>query len=146
MTHEDEGNYAAKRPGGAVDERLARALQSAVEGPGVPCRAAEAVARELGRELGDVGAALDRLELKITSCQLGLFGYETDSGRHPAFGADDSSNPAVADAVRDARVDERLPCRAAWEIGERFELTRLEVASVAEVLGVKIKPCQFGAF
>ena len=54
--------------------------------------------------------------------------------------------PEVAAAIRDALENDRLPCRAAWEIAERFGLRKMAVSGACEALGIKIKPCQMGAF
>jgi len=42
--------------------------------------------------------------------------------------------------------DEKLSCAAAWEIAGSLNISRTKVASACEAMGIKIKPCQLGAF
>jgi hypothetical protein len=54
--------------------------------------------------------------------------------------------PALAEAIEAALEQGRLPCRAAWALAERFKLRKMAVSGACEALGIKIKPCQLGAF
>lgn len=62
----------------AVDEALDEALSEAAVDGRITCAAALGVARRLGMRSLVVGAACDRLGLKIVSCQLGCFGGRED--------------------------------------------------------------------
>jgi hypothetical protein len=104
------------------------------------------LAAETGAAQAMVGAAADSREIKLMACQLGLFGYETASGRHPAFGPAPSVGHDVEQRIRGALVDGRLPCRAAWSIAAGLGIGRLEVAQAAESLKIRISECQLGAF
>ena len=87
--------------------------------------------------------ALDLMDVRLTRCQLGLFGY-TPQKRivKPAATWD----PALEEDIRKALRDGRLPCEAAWAIARRHGLPRLDVGNVCEALGIKVRPCQLGAF
>ncbi len=135
--------YAAKHGNSELDKDLARALEGVDEADGVSCAKAHEVARQLEQTPGEAGRALDLQNRPITHCQLGLFGY-TPRKRIVKPASDVA--PDLADAIRDARVNGRLPCRAAWEIADRRGLKRLEVANVCEALKIKISECQLGAF
>ena len=54
--------------------------------------------------------------------------------------------PALRDAIDGALKDDFLSCAAAWEIADRQGIPRIAVANACEMLGIKIKPCQLGAF
>jgi len=45
-----------------------------------------------------------------------------------------------------AMVDERLPCAAAWDIAAQAGISKMALSAACEALGIKIKPCQLGAF
>lgn len=83
------------------------------------------------------------MNLRLVKCQLGLFGYGSAKKIVEAQAADDEQ---LADAIREAVVDNRLPCHRAWEIAARFKLPKLRMGGVCEGLGIRIKPCQLGAF
>ena len=144
MTHEDRGHYAAKHPPGrSTDQKIVDALTSAVSDNTIPCAAAFRIAVELDESPGEVGFTIDTLEYTITKCQLGLFGYGPEKKKvKPA----ESVSSALEDAIRKALINDRLPCAAAWDIAERFGLGKLSVSSASETLGIKISPCQLGAF
>lgn len=144
MTHSDAGRYSAKHaPGGSPDERIAGAVrEKAVEGA-LSCAEAERIGAALGVKLEEVGRTLDLLELRIGRCQLGLFGYgpERKAVQPAASVAKD-----LEEAIRGRLADERLPCRAAWEIAAERGITRMAVSAACEKQKIRIKPCQLGAF
>jgi hypothetical protein len=144
MTHEDRGHYAAKHPlGRSRDQRIVDALTSAVSDNTIPCAVAFRVATELDESSEEVGFTIDTLEYTITKCQLGLFGYGEEKRKiKPA----DSVSPTLEEAIKKALINDRLPCASAWDIAERLGLGKLSVASACETLGIKISPCQLGAF
>ena len=135
--------YAAKHESAALDTDLARALEAVREAAGVSCEKAHTVAHQLGRTPREAGRALDLQNRPIIRCQLGLFGY---APRKRIVKPASTVAPDLADEIRAARVDGRLPCRSAWEIADRRGLKRLKVAEVCEALRIKISACQLGAF
>jgi hypothetical protein len=85
------------------------------------------------------------LEYKIAKCQLGLFGY----GQGPDKKALKPKAPGdqkLEEAIRGALVDEKLSCLDAWQIADQFNVPKMSVSNACEALGIKIKPCQLGAF
>jgi len=86
---------------------------------------------------------VDLLKIRLVKCQLGLFGYTPDKSIvKPA----EKVSPELESAIRSRLEDERLPCVAAWQLADEFSLKKLDVSCAAEALGLKIKPCQLGAF
>ena len=55
-------------------------------------------------------------------------------------------NGRVADAVRDAAVERRLPCAEALAVAERLGVEPRVVGEAANALGIKIVDCQLGCF
>jgi len=90
-----------------------------------------------------VGIAMNQQNIKITHCQLGLFGYP------------DGKKIIKAESVSEALEDQiyfyleendKLPCIAAWDIAAELKISKSEVAGACEKLGIKIGHCQLGAF
>jgi len=145
MTRADKGRYAAKHAAGTMpDENTTAAVKARTEAGKLACAAAERIGAELGVPMGDVGRTADLLEIRIDRCQLGLFGYDAPGGR--IIRPDDVAAPELEKAIRSHLVDGRLPCAAAWEIATALKIPRLKVSSAAELLKIKVKPCQLGAF
>ena len=144
MTHEDAGHYAAKHPPGTtLDPIITAALHAKTVDGQVACRDAHQIAIDLDVTPATVGAAIDLLEKRIAQCQLGLFGYQSPKKiLQPA----ETVSPALAAALQDAAPTGRISCEQCWEIADAFGLERLDLAGACEKQGLKIKPCQLGAF
>lgn len=144
MSHKPNEGYAAKHPDSAVLEKdLAEELQKEIRDGKIGCAAAHRVARRLGRPPAAIGKALDLMEVRLTRCQLGLFGYMPE-GRIVKAAA--KWDPSLEKDIREALQNGRLACAAAWDLARRHDLSRLEVGNVCEALGIKVRPCQLGAF
>ena len=143
MTNESLGHYAAKHGDAKPDERIGTALKARAEGGSLACPAAEKLAAEQGVAMADIGRNADLLEIRINRCQLGLFGHsKEEKAVKPAREVICSLETEIR-----RRLDEgRLPCAVAWEIAGLREMPRIDVAAACEKLGIKIKPCQLGAF
>jgi len=90
-----------------------------------------------------LGVAMNQEKIKITHCQLGLFGFP------------EGKNIKVAELVSEALEDkifffmaddEKLPCVAAWDIAAELKISKSDVTAACEKLGIKIGHCQLGAF
>ncbi len=146
MTHSDAGRYSAKHaPGGKLDEKTAAAVREKVAKGEVACADAERIGIELGTALAEVGRTIDLIEVRIGRCQLGLFGYDGEVKGKSVRPAGQVT-PALEEAIRSRLSGGRLPCAAAWEIAAEMSLPRMKVSSACEMLKIKIKPCQLGAF
>jgi len=107
------------------------------------CADAFEIAEKLQVSSAEVGISADLLGVKITKCQLGLFGYKqgkkiVKSQKRPI--------QDLAHAIENALVDGKLPCESAWSIASRLNVQRLTVSRAGEAMGIKIKSCQLGAF
>lgn len=109
----------------------------------LPCAVAFDVARALGVSPLEIGQAADRMALRLVKCQLGLFGYAPQKRIvKPLSFIDDDLKAAILDGLQ----ENRLPCKTAWQIALDFGVHKLKIAGFCDGLGVKIKPCQLGAF
>jgi hypothetical protein len=144
MTREDRGHYGKKH---AHDKKIDPAVadvvkKRAAEGE-MPCAVAFVIAEDLGVSPGEVGFTIDMLEIRLIKCQLGLFGYVPQKSIvKPA----QSIPEALAESLRSSLINEKLPCAAAWNIATRMGIGKMAVSSACETLGIKIRPCQLGAF
>jgi actin-like ATPase involved in cell morphogenesis len=143
MTREDQSRFSDKHPNKEVDEELKKEILEQVRNNSIACRKAEEIAAEMGFSMEETGRTIDILNVKISKCQLGLFGYgETKKIVQPAK----EISPELKEAIAAALQDEKLPCAAAWDIARKLNISRTKVASACEALGIKVKPCQLGAF
>ena len=119
-------------------------LQAALHGRSeLPCAEAFEIADRTGCRPEEVGHAADRMNIRLTRCQLGLFGYTPNKKIVAAAAVVD---PELEQAIRAKLTGGRLPCRDAWTLAEAFGRPKPALSAACEALGVKIKPCQLGAF
>ncbi len=112
------------------------------------CAAAQKIAGEVGVEPLEVGKKADEIDIRITRCQLGLFGYAPKKGM-PGYKLVKKLGTLpepVSASVRKAVSDGKIPCLKLWGIAEQHKLTRSEIGNVVETLGIKVSPCQLGCF
>ena len=125
------------------DPAISQEIQMRLRKDALACAVAFDIAGKLGCAPAEVGRTADLLQISLVKCQLGLFGYKPQKkivdSRMP-------QEPALGDAIRDGLVDDRLPCKTAWRIAAQFGVPKMTVSSACEALGIKIKPCQLGAF
>ncbi|NTV54028.1 MAG: hypothetical protein HGA73_01070 [Syntrophaceae bacterium] len=107
------------------------------------CPLAFKIAGELAVLPGEVGRAMDLLEINIVKCQLGLFGYSPVRKIVPPA---QSVSDELEAALHKAMTDGRLPCAEAFRIAKEFKLAKIRVSSACEKLKIKISACQLGAF
>jgi hypothetical protein len=124
-------------------ETIEKALMEEASDGDLSCASAFKVAAAWGVAPAAVGELADRLGLHICKCQLGLFGYPPQKKIVSPL---DHVDPELSAAIREVLESERLPCRRAWEIADRLGVSRMKVSAACESLGIKIKPCQLGAF
>ncbi|MCK4728302.1 MAG: hypothetical protein KAT27_05220 [Desulfobacterales bacterium] len=129
-------------PGAVVDPVLRDALlKRAAEGK-LPCAVAFDVAKRLGVLPDAVGRAADLLELRLVKCQLGLFGYRPRKSVKPAA----SKTPELEKAILAGLLNDRLPCKTAWDTAKQFGIHKMKVSAACDAMRIKIRPCQLGAF
>lgn len=126
-----------------MDERIAAAVRERARDGGLRCAEAFRIAEELGVTPLAVGRAADDLDVRLTRCQLGLFGH---GGQKSIVEPAEKIEPDLERAIREGLTLGRLPCAVAWVIAARFGMPRLHVTNAAEKLDVRIGQCQLGAF
>jgi hypothetical protein len=144
VVYRDKGHYAAKHPGETrIDEQIAALIRDSSENQAITCSDAVAIASATGKTILEVGVNLDLLEIRITLCQLGLFGFSRDKRAiQPAESVDRDLKKVIEANLQEGR----LSCEGIWKIAGQLNLPRMVVSEACEALKIKIKPCQLGAF
>ena len=131
-----------------VDESIAKAIRAHLKDDKLPCAKAFIVANSHNVTPITVGQTADALNIHLSHCQLGLFGYPGHKKGWPATNvANQPVPPGLEDAIRKAALDNgALACVNAWDIAAHFKISKMLVAYIADQMGVRIGPCQLGAF
>ncbi len=113
----------------------------------LPCARAFGVAQQLSITPLQVGDIASAMSIRISHCQLGLFGYGPKSeGKHRIV----EPAPEVANLMRStieaSLIGGRLSCKTAWDIAKKLSCSRLSVSAAAETLNIRIDECQLGCF
>lgn len=152
MTHEDAGKYSQKHPADRkINENLKKIVIEKSSNKTIRCNDAHDIAAAAGCAPEEVGFVIDMLELRLTHCTLGLFGYPDEK---PVMTPPQKSNKNIIDALDKAVKENPVPegkkqfvtCKQAWNIADQLQVGRLTVSREAESRGYKIKVCQLGAF
>jgi len=134
-----EKEKPTEKPDSALAEEINQRLRDGM----LPCAVAHDIAKDLQIDPLKVGQAADALEVSLSKCQLGLFGYKPDKKIVKA----ETNPPAdLLAAIQTAVKGGKVPCNVLWEIAAQFDVPRLNVSNVCEGQGIKVKPCQLGAF
>jgi hypothetical protein len=124
-----------------IESRILETLRDAR----LPCAFAFRIAREQGWAPSLIGETADRLDVRISRCQLGLFGY--DSFRQKGLVRRLADVPGdVTVSLRAAESDGCVSCVELWRIAEEHGLPRVAMACAAETLELRVSPCQLGCF
>lgn len=144
MTGKDRGNYSKKHHGDReLKPEIVNAIKEKVVNKNITCAAAFKIAENTGVAPEEVGFTLDMLEMRIIRCQMGIFGYEPEK---KAVKPMEKVPLEIENAIKEKLLNEKLTCVSAWEIAEKLGRPKMDVSSACERFGIKIKPCQLGAF
>ncbi len=140
----DKGHFKDKYPADRkVDLKVAEAVKKKAQKGEVTCAIAFNVAEAANVSPAEVGFTMDRMEVPIKKCQLGLFGYSPISR---IIQKAETVSDELERAIRGAMIDGRLSCEASWKIAKEFKMAKIRVSAACEKLGIKISRCQLGAF
>jgi hypothetical protein len=138
------GKYSRKHPEGTKpDPAIVAELEQVAEDGRVSCAVAHDIAADLGVTPAAVGKTMDLLDYRITKCQMGIFGYGLEKKIvKPAATISDELRDQVLKATHEGRIS----CASCWKVAEALGIQKIAVAAACDALGLKIKPCQLGAF
>ncbi len=126
-------------------DKIEQAIRAALVNGKLQCAQAFRIADEYQTEPLVVGQLATRLGIRISHCQLGLFGYE-DLGNKRIVQEMPDVPPTLARAIRSRLAGDKLSCHAAWEIACELDLAKLHVSSAVETLGIRFSSCELGCF
>jgi hypothetical protein len=130
-----------------MNTTLHQAMLQRLEDGRLPCIAAHELAHEFGLEPLAVGQAADEADIRISHCQLGLFGYGPKSeGKHKIVHAMDDVPERLAARLRAAAGAEGITCLDIWQIADELGYLYLEASSAVEAMGLRVSRCQLGCF
>lgn len=132
-----------KHTGAQLNQGLAQPILRASRNGRLACASAHRLAKALNCLPKEIGIQADLLELRISQCQLGLFGYARGK-KH--FNPKAAMKTELKDRVLGAQPDGRIDCKTCWEIAKEFKISKINMGSVCERLEIKIKSCQLGVF
>lgn len=125
------------------DARIRERMGERASDGRLPCAVAFALAEELGVSPAVIGEYADEMEIRLVKCQLGLFGYEPEKKIvKPRQPVPDELRAAVMERLEDGC----LSCSRAFDAAGQLGVRKMDVSGTCEALGIKIKPCQLGAF
>jgi len=130
-----------------MDEQLRQTVLDRLENGHLTCHQAHVIAHELGAEPLEVGQAADVVNVRVSRCQLGLFGFGSKAaGTHKIVRPMANVPPHLEAALRAEASEEGISCIAVWQIADRLGYSRLETSNAVEGLGLRVSVCQLGCF
>lgn len=130
-----------------MNERILEGMLQRLEDGKLPCNHTFAIARALEIEPLTVGQTANEAGIRISRCQLGLFGYGPKAeGKHKIVHAMDKVPERLAARLRAEAEGDGISCRAVWRVADGLGYRRIEASSAVEAMGLKISRCQLGCF
>lgn len=111
----------------------------------LPCAFAFHIAGEHGWTPSQVGAEADRLDVRISRCQLGLFGFE-EFGEKRFTGCVAVIPSELRDALTRGSTSKAISCLSTWRIADDLAIPRILAGVAANEMGIRITQCQLGCF
>jgi hypothetical protein len=111
----------------------------------LPCSLAFRAAGETGLTPAQIREAADRADVRISRCQLGLFGFE-EFGEKRLFECVPDVSEDLRTALLAAAVSKTISCADAWTLADDLGVPRLLLNTVASRLDLRIVRCQLGCF
>jgi hypothetical protein len=122
---------------------LETAVKASLKDGYLSCPVAWSIAKKLGVPRIAVGAATDKLGLRITDCQLGCFKVE----KTPYDGSVTKEVAAQLNArLADLAEGNKIACASAHELVRELKVAPMAVAEAMNIKGMKIRDCQLGCF
>ena len=118
-------------------------LEVLVDGK-LPCARAFALAEKIGVNPIDIGRVATEESIKISHCQLGLFGYP--DGERPVERMKDQVTNELRQTVTLRLENGQLSCAVAWQIASDLKISKMHVSAAAEELNIRVRACQLGCF
>jgi len=126
-----------------IDQHLLKNIQMRLHSGKLPCAVAFDIAEHCQTSVLKVGKTVDLAGIRLSKCQLGLFGYSPENKILKTL---ENLDPELEQAIKAKQQDNVIQCAEIWEIAKNLGLRKLTVSFGCETLKLKIKGCQLGAF
>lgn len=131
----------------SLDPEVAAAIEVRARDGKLSCADGHKIAAVVGVSPLTVGRTADALGIRLTRCQLGLFGFPDKQGWKAARVDTHPIPEGLTEAISAARDEGgNLTCKRAWELAAEFRVSRLQIGYLADQLGIHFVSCQLGAF
>ena len=124
---------------------LSAQLASYLVSERLPCAVAFHAAGEFGITVRELGAAADNADVRISRCQLGLFGFE-EFGEKRFTGCVAVIPSDLREALAASASSDAVFCTEAWRIADDLGVPRILVGVAAKEMEIRITRCQLGCF
>ena len=85
--------------------------------------------------------------IRISRCQLGLFGYGPKAeGRHKIVDAMEEVPERLAARLRAEAGEDGITCRAVWKVADGLGIRRMEASGACEAMDLRVSHCQLACF
>jgi len=126
---------------------LEEAIRNETKDGKLSCAAAFKAAQAQEVSPGEVGDLADELGIRISHCQLGLFGYGPKAqGLHKVVQPAETVSSELESALQNHTQNGQITCADLWAIARKMSIPKMEAAAAAEKLGLRVIQCQLHCF
>lgn len=127
---------------------LEQEIRDALRNGQLPCAVAFKVAEDQGTRPDEVGDLATELGIRVSHCQLGLFGYGPKAeGLHKILKPAESVSDDLERALRKHVCgDGKITCASVWAVAEALSIAKMEAAAAVEAMGLHLTNCQLNCF
>ena len=125
----------------AVKDEITKSMKNGA----IFCDDAFRIADKLNITSEKVGITADLMDCKLTGCQLGLFGLQSQNKASEMLLPELKKND-LKKKIMSELIDSRLTCKKAWEIASQHRVCKITVTELCDEMKIKITRCQLGAF
>jgi hypothetical protein len=126
-----------------VLSQLEDTLKASLRDGYLPCPVAWEIAKEANVSKVAIGGIADRLDIRITNCQIGFFKIEKtpyDNSVHKNIDGE------IIIMLETLKENDQLTCAKVFDLARKFKLKPMVIANEANVRDLKIHSCQLGCF
>ena len=117
-----------------LDESSKNILLNSLDDGKLSCIKAFSVAKKIGHNVSDMSAITKSMNIKITDCELGVFGDLEFS----------SSEKNIYDDLENSYQEKKLDCKIYWDEAKKYTLRK--VGSTVKHSNFEVINCQLGCF
>ncbi len=129
-----------------VEESAEKMLREKASENHIACAVAFDCADTLKISREKTGIYLDKLQIRLEKCQLGLFGHKRGEKGKKFLELTDQDRTQIKAVIENHAKNGVLTCPELWDMADRSGIKRMMLSSFCEESGLKVKGCQLGAF